>query len=491
MTALVHRSVILALVACGGLEAAGAQVTSQVAVTRAAPDSSSPATKPKVANNALPSVEIAGFLVLLNVFDRVVLRSTMENGTPVYASTFASTWDHLRTQRWEHDPDSFRVNQFGHPYQGAMMFGLSRSTGHGFWTSLLHADVGSFVWEMAGETVPPSIDDLITTSQAGSLFGEALYRMADLVLADGGRYKPNRLHEYAATLIAPWAGFNRRLFGDRFASARPAKLPAAFWQFKVGATLDALARDYASPRTLLQHDATAEFSMSYGLPGQPGYAYTKPLDYFDMQLSVLSSASNPIESLLVRGLLIGAKTADTERSRGIWGLYGSYDYISPYLFRVSSTALSIGTTRQYSLTPSVALQGSALAGIGYGAAGSRTVIASTPTSVEIRDYHRGITPQGLLALNVIGGDRAKVSFAAREYYVSGRGSDDAQGSETIFRGIAGLTLRLFGGHAVGAQYASSRRTARYGKQPNVKLAEGTLTLSYSILGGNGLGAVKW
>jgi hypothetical protein len=34
---------------------------------------------------------------------------------------------------------------------------------------------------MAGETDPPSINDMITTGQAGSLLGEALYRMADLV----------------------------------------------------------------------------------------------------------------------------------------------------------------------------------------------------------------------------------------------------------------------------------------------------------------------
>ena len=37
---------------------------------------------------------------------------------------------------------------------------------------------------MAGETDPPSINDMITTGQAGSLLGEALYRMADLVLKD-------------------------------------------------------------------------------------------------------------------------------------------------------------------------------------------------------------------------------------------------------------------------------------------------------------------
>ena len=78
-----------------------------------------------------------------------------------------------------------------------------------------------------------------------------------------------------------------------------------------------------------------------GVPGSD-FVVRKPLDYFDLQLSVLSRASNPVENVMLRGLLKGAKTAETSNSRGIWGLYGSYDYISPFLFRVSSTAASLG-----------------------------------------------------------------------------------------------------------------------------------------------------
>ena len=40
--------------------------------------------------------------------------------------------------------------------------------------------------KMAGETDPPSINDMITTGQAGSLLGEALYRMADRLLRQTG-----------------------------------------------------------------------------------------------------------------------------------------------------------------------------------------------------------------------------------------------------------------------------------------------------------------
>ena len=450
-----------------------------------------PADTSEGKHNLLPALEITGFLALLNVYDRIAYPNETQDGKKVFSSTFSSTWDHLREQRWVHDPDPFNVNQFYHPYQGATMYGLARSSGHGFWTSLIHANVGSFIWKMAGETDPPSINDMITTGQAGSLLGEALYRMADLVLKDRIGPKPGQLHEFAAALISPPGGVNRRVFGERFRARLPDTAPATIWQLRFGATLDALARDYSAPETLLRRDATAEFSMSYGLPGQPGYDYTRPLDYFDFQFSILSNTSNPIENVMIRGLLVGTKTGESVSSRGIWGLYGTYDYISPYLFRVSSTAVSLGTTRQYWIAPGLALQGSMLGGVGYGAAGSTTVIPSTPTNAAIRDYHFGVTPQALVALRLIAGDRAIFDMAAREYYVSGLGSDDVHGSETIFRGNFGIAVRILGDHSLGAQYVASTRNAQYGKQPNQQLSEGTVTIAYSILGGNRFSAVKW
>ena len=286
----------------------------------------------------LPAIEIVSFLTILNLYDRVAYAGVKYEGKDVFASTPASFWDHLRKQCWVQDKDPFNVNQIGHPYQGATMYGLARSSGYGFWTSLVHADIGSFLWEMGGERGPPSMNDLITTGHAGSLLGVALYRMADLVIKDDGRKTPGRAREYGAMMLSPPGGLNRRLFADRFTARLPETAPAVSWQLRIGATADALARDVTSPRTILRGDATADFAMSYGLPGQPGYAYTRPLDYFDFQVSVLFNEKTPIENVMIRGLLLGRKTTDRPNSRGVWGLYGSYDYISPYLFRVSSTA---------------------------------------------------------------------------------------------------------------------------------------------------------
>ena len=482
-----RHSILIALLAGVLPHRASAQVRASVLDTLHA---GQPAAASEENHKLLPAAEITTFLALLNVYDRVVYPNETQDGKKVFSSTLSTTWDHIRTQRWVYDPDPFNVNQFFHPYQGATMYGLARSSGHSFWTSLVHANVGSFIWKMAGETDPPSINDMITTGQAGSLLGESLYRIADLVLKNGTGPTPNALHELTAALISPPAGVNRRIFGERFKAKLPDTAPATYWQVRVGANLDAVARDYSAPVSLLRRDATTEFSISYGLPGQTGYDYTRPLDYFDFQFSLLSSASNPIENVMIRGLLAGRETEGGDNSHGIWGVYGTYDYISPHLFRVSSTALSLGTTQQLWIVPGVALQGSALGGVGYGAAGSTTVIASTPTNAAIRDYHFGVTPQALVALRLIAGHRAMFDMTAREYYVSGVGSDDAHGSETIFRGNFGVTLRVYGASALGVQYVASTRDARYSKQPSNKFSEGTVTIVYSLLGGNTFSAVK-
>jgi hypothetical protein len=201
-----------------------------------------------------------------------------------------------------------------------------------------------------------------------------------------------------------------------------------------------------------------------------------------------STFSNFIENIMLRGLLAGQKTNDSEHAHGIWGLYGSYDYIAPYLFRVSSTALSLGTTREFNFAPKVALQGSFLGGAGWGAAGSTTIIPSTPTNAAIRDYHFGVTPQAMLQLRLILGERAMLDGTARYYYVSGVGSDDSRGIERIFRGNVGATVRIKGGNALGVQYVLSTRSATYGTLPSKDQQEGTVKLVYTIMGNRHFGS---
>ena len=84
------------------------------------------------------------------------------------------------------DRDPFSINQLGHPYQGNIYYGFARSAGLNYWQSLAYTLAGSFLWETAGETTPPSLNDHITSGIGGSFVGEALFRMASLLLEGGG-----------------------------------------------------------------------------------------------------------------------------------------------------------------------------------------------------------------------------------------------------------------------------------------------------------------
>ena len=123
-----------------------------------------------------------------------------------------------------------------------------------------------------------------------------------------------------------------------------------------------------------------------------------------------------------------------------------------------------------------------LGGVGFGGAGTNLFKGE-------RDYHYGITPQGLVALRVIFGERTMIDLTAREYYISGTGSDDKRGSETIFRGNAGIVVRVYGRNALGIHYVASHRDAHYKTFPNRHQTVGTVSLTYTYLSDIGFGAV--
>jgi len=177
----------------------------------------------------------------------------------------------------------------------------------------------------------------------------------------------------------------------------PSHSPATFTRVRLGATLNEQTSGSGADNNFSRNEATLDYYLAYGLPGKDGYTYDRPFDYFDFQFTAVSN-KNVIENLMTRGLLYGKKYQAGDNYRGVWGLYGGFDYISPQVFRVSSTALSLGTTGQWWLSRAIALQGSASAGIGYGAGG-------TVHPTEERDYHYGGTGQGLLAARLILGDQ--------------------------------------------------------------------------------------
>jgi Domain of unknown function (DUF3943) len=422
----------------------------------------------------IPALDIVGFDVLLNQFDRHFIDEE------TYGSDIHSIRNNLHGP-WVFDNDPFSTNQFLHPYQGSMYHGFARSVGLNYWEALLYTFAGSAFWEIAGETTPPSKNDQIATGIGGTFLGEPLFRMASLLLesADG---TPSFWRELGAAVISPSTGFNRLAYGDRFDAVFPSHHPAYYSRLQLGEAYTDHIRDQGVTQPIQHAEGQLDFALSYGLPGKADYAYTRPFDYFNFQLT--ASTANILENILSRGLLIGTDYAAGKNYRGAWGLYGSYDYISPQTFRVSSTAVSLGTTAQWWLSKSIALQYTALAGVGYAAAG--TIHGSGE-----RDYHYGATPQALLDANLIFSQRANLDIAAREYYVSSVASPESRGFENITRLDTTFTLRVKGHHAIAVKYVLSHREAHYPDLGDRHQTMGTIGLYYSWISDKDFGAVEW
>lgn len=429
-----------------------------------------PGSSAQARNYLLPALQIGAFQFLLNRFDDRFVGDD-------FAVSRHSIRRNLRSS-WTTDNDSFVVNQIGHPYQGSVYYGLARSNGLPFWHSFGYAFAGSAVWEIAGETTPPSKNDQITTSIGGSFLGESLFRMSHLLLERGGGLTP-AWRELGAAAISPPLGLNRYL-GVAGAKAFESGQPATFARYQLGASTTR-SSNLGPSLARGDNEAAAEFNLDYGLPGKSGYQYRRPFDYFSFQ----ARASNRgVESLTTRGLLVGSAYSAGDRYRGIWGLYGSFDYLAPQVFRLSSSAVSLGSTGQWRISPSVALQGHASAGIGYTAMG--TIQSSAP-----RDDRYGLAPQMLLAMRMVLGNEASLDLVARRYLAGSLIRSDSDATDRVFRGEASLTVRLQRNHLVSLKYITSRRDSTLFGPGAPTQRRDTIGVYYTYQPSDGFGVVAW
>ena len=428
-------------------------------------------TDPEKRSHFIPAAEIVVFDALLNRWDK------QHFGCCDFNVSTETVRRNLRSS-WVVDRDPFLVNQLGHPYQGSMYHGFARASGLGYWESLGYTFLGSAFWEIFGETTTPSANDQINTGIGGSFLGEALFRMGSLVL-EGDALSPF-WREVAATVISPPLGFNRLAFGDRFRQVFPSRNPVFYSRFQLGYS-GALKNEGGISGTKVRSDELlGDFFLDYGLPGKSAYQYTRPFDYFSFQAT--ASSANGFENAMTRGLLVGRGYQLGKSYRGVWGLYGGYDYIAPQTFRVSSTSASLGTTAQWWLSEKVAIVGTVTGGVGYTAAG-------TVRGDQDREFSYGAAPQALVALRFIFGDTLAIDTTARQYYISRVAAADRGGREDISRLDAILTWRVYKRHGISIKYLGNRREARYPDIGQRIQNRETVGIFYTFLGNDHFGAV--
>ena len=437
------------------------------------PDAKQGAAK---AGYAIPALEILGFDILVNRYNRHFGSSRDD-----YRISIESIRRNLHSS-WTTDSDPFRTNQLGHPYQGSVYHGFARSAGLDFWPSLGLTFAGSAGWEIAGENTKPSRNDQVASGIGGSFLGEPLYRMANLLLENGGNM-PARWREALAAVISPANGFNRLVYGKGLGSVFSSRDPEYYSRLQVG-FMGAAQNKPGFAALPKRNEAQMDFLLDYGLPGKQGYVYRRPFDYFAFRTTL--SSANGFSNIMARGMLAGRDYEVGKSYRGIWGVYGTYDYIAPQTFRISTSAVSLGTTGQWRASDSIVVQGTGLAGLGYAAVG-------TVNSTADRDYHYGVAPQALLALRLIKGDRAALDFTGREYFVSRVGATGGGpgGHDNIVRADVAFTVRITGLHAITLKYLWNRRNATSAALGDRSQTRGTVGIFYTLLGQDRFGTVDW
>ncbi len=419
----------------------------------------------------IPAAEIVGFDVLLNLFDRKFY------GCCEFHSNVPSIKRNLR-RGFGRDNDEFTVNQLGHPYQGSMYHGFARASGLNFWEGFAYAFVGSAAWEIAGETTRPSSNDQVNTPVGGAFLGEALFRMSNLLLEQW--QGPRFWRELGAAAISPAVGFNRLAFDKRFDGVYPSNNAEYYSRIAVGVSSATQNRPGTSAE-VKRNEGIVDFALDYGLPGNPGYTYRRPFDYFTFQASASSAIG--FENVMTRGLLLGTDYEWGPKYRGIWGVYGTYDYLAPQIFRMGSSGVSLGTTAEWQFSKMFTLQGTLLGGVGY------TTVSTINGIANDRDNRYGVAPQATLALRLIMADRASLDLSAREFFVSDVGGGRA-GHDNIVRADTTLTWRVTGPHALALKYQFSQRdatTAAGDRSQN----RGTFGIFYTLLGRDRFANVNW
>lgn len=227
------------------------------------------------------------------------------------------------------DNDLFFINQLGHPFQGGLNFNAARSNGFSFAQSVPFTVAGSLAWEFLGETERPSINDVITTTFAGTLFGEGSYRLAKLALDDGDTGGRRILREATAAFLNPLQGLHRLLSGRMWKVKRNGASYSSAEAEEESCCTVTLSDRYivaADGESHGSHHPFVTISAAYGETAD-GESHATPYDFLAVDGALAFGGGQPvIPRLMVTTRLCSTPVLTKKKTDGELGLYQFYMY---------------------------------------------------------------------------------------------------------------------------------------------------------------------
>lgn len=263
--------------------------------------------------------------LLINAWDYVVLDQE-------WAAVGIDSIKHNLTHGWHWDEDDFKMNQLGHPYQGSLYFNSGRANGFNFWQSSLLTMFGSAMWEICMETSKPSINDIITTTIAGSIAGEAMHRL----YVDVYKKAP-----WIAWLISPQDGIN-----DLFQWKKPdpvkghTTLVEAYLSTGMLTTREAFQNSaFSTERAIKIPTGGIALHVVYGNPY--GHDTEEMFDQFNLSLEADFAPNEWSAACFIDGLLFSRSLWDYKPYRTTVGIDLQYKTIYASLLQYYNTSFGV------------------------------------------------------------------------------------------------------------------------------------------------------
>ena len=275
-----------------------------------------------------------------------------------YVQVSPRTWWRNLDRGFEFDTNKFDTNNFYHPWNGALFYSAGRSNGLGFWGSASFAVAGSFLWECCGETLPMSVNDLVSTSLGGVAMGEMTHRLGSVLLDNRDTGATRVLREVGVLAFDTVRGVNRVFSGEQRRAPNPED-PFEWRPRRLGALLAAGARRVGDEGSLSGEGAkTSPFLdlwVAYGSVFDN--ERRRPYDSFWMQAQVnFTDRVDPAGLMTIRGDVLSRPFGPAGARNGAIALVQHFDYVNQRTFEFGAQSLALGLSRRLRLARSTRLE---------------------------------------------------------------------------------------------------------------------------------------
>lgn len=258
--------------------------------------------------------------------------------------SFKNFIKHQRISAWDWDDNQFSTNQIDHPYHGQLYFNAFRSNGYNFYQSSAATLVGSYIWETAGETQHPSINDLVNTSFGGIILGEMTHRVSRNIIGRGRNRQHLLRNEIAAFIINPVNGLNRLLDG-KFGKVDPY---SAVDSSEIRAEVDfGIRRFDAQDGDFFVEGKNSLYGRLRFWYENGDHNYKRPFDQFYVNFEMGKGDSSLINAINVHALLTGAKFFKSKKGEHFGLLKANYDFYNNDAFFYGGQSLTYNWVSEF------------------------------------------------------------------------------------------------------------------------------------------------